>query len=76
MMSAVEYTEGEPIPVVVYFPPVTSTLPPLRSVLIATLDLPEVFIVRSDAVIVPPPVVNAAACVVACSRDLGIAYSD
>ena len=38
-------------------PPVTSTLPPPRSVLMAALDLPEVFIVRSDAVIVPPPVV-------------------
>ena len=57
MISAVEYIDGEPFPVVVYVPPFTFTVPPPISLHIAAIDVPLVFIVKFDAFVVPPPVV-------------------
>ena len=53
VISAVEYIDGEPFPVVVYVPPFTFTVPPPLSLLIAALDVPLVFIVKFDAFVVP-----------------------
>ena len=48
---------GEPVPVVVYVPLFTVTVPPPLSDLIAADDVPLVFIVKLFAVVLPPPVV-------------------
>ena len=48
---------GEPVPLVVYDPPVTVTVPPPLSERIAAEELPLVLMVRFSAFIVPPPVV-------------------
>ena len=57
VISAVEYIDGEPVPDVSKEPPVTVTISPPLSDLMAADELPEVFIVTLVAFIVPPPVV-------------------
>jgi hypothetical protein len=56
VISAVEYIAGEPRPFEVYVPPLTVTVPPPLSVLIAADDLPLVVTVRFSALVIPPPV--------------------
>ena len=56
VIAAVEYIAGEPVPLVVYVPPVTLIVPPPLSDLIAADEPLAVVIVRLLASIVPPPV--------------------
>ena len=57
VIAAVEYIAGELMPLLVYVPPSTFTVPPPRSERIAAEELPFVSTVRLLAFVVPPPVV-------------------